>query len=256
MEPTGKAKPPVEINPAFNETYFSSGTYAAVSFQPFSQYWFSNRFYAAIIRQQSSGGKVLEVGCGLGHLLKFLQPRFHVVGTDVNPWALEQSRKLLPQGIFFQTPAEDLSIFPPEEFDIVVCKHVIEHCQRPELAIQEMVRVLKQDGFLLLITPDLNSPMRQRKGKNWIGYRDPTHISLKDGDEWQMIMEKAGVTITATYSDGFWDAPYSDGAPYPLQKIWYGLSGGIQAILAKPFLPAGHGESIIILSRKEHESRT
>ena len=48
----------------FEERYFKSGTYADVSFERYSQYWRSNRYYALLVRKFGSPtGRVLEVGC-------------------------------------------------------------------------------------------------------------------------------------------------------------------------------------------------
>src|SRR3990170_5975226 len=49
---------------AFDESYFRTHTYARVSFARFSQYWWSNRFYAILARRYGRrGGTLLEVGC-------------------------------------------------------------------------------------------------------------------------------------------------------------------------------------------------
>ena len=54
---------------AFDENYFSTHTYANVSFAKFSQYWWSNRFYARLARRHGKrGSRLLEIGSGLGHL--------------------------------------------------------------------------------------------------------------------------------------------------------------------------------------------
>jgi len=39
----------------FDETYFKRAAYANVSFDRFSQYWWSNRYYAGLARQHGEG---------------------------------------------------------------------------------------------------------------------------------------------------------------------------------------------------------
>jgi SAM-dependent methyltransferase len=43
--------------------------------------------------------------------------------------------------------------YPNEFFDIIYCSHVLEHVQDDRLALKELHRVLKQDGWAVLIVP-------------------------------------------------------------------------------------------------------
>ena len=170
---------PETQNP-FDETYFQRAAYADVSFDRFSQYWWSNRYYALLARRHGpSHGRVLEVGCGMGHLLTWLVDSYQVFGADINPWALAESRRNVPQGSFLLLSAEELGAFQDGSFQIVVSKHVVEHLPNPERSIAEMSRVLAPGGLLLLATPNLSSPMRDVKKERWIGYQDPTHINMR-----------------------------------------------------------------------------
>jgi SAM-dependent methyltransferase len=42
--------------------------------------------------------------------------------------------------------------FPDEKFDIVICTEVLEHLKNPQKAIDEMWRVLKDEGMVILTT--------------------------------------------------------------------------------------------------------
>lgn len=235
----------------FDENYFTSGAYADVSFDKFSQYWWSNRFYALLARRYGpKSGRVLEVGCGLGHLLGWLVDRYHVFGTDINLWALEQARRNVPKAYFILSSAENLGAFPKDSFDIVIAKHLVEHLPNPEKAIAEMARTLAPKGMLLLATPNLASPMRKRKGKSWIGYKDPTHINLLSPEEWLGMMRSKGLRVRHTFSDGFWDPPYIPFLPEKLQKLIFGAPGGLQAILGWGIIPLRMGESLIAMAEK------
>jgi ubiquinone/menaquinone biosynthesis C-methylase UbiE len=233
----------------FDEEYFHSGPYAQVSFQKYSQYWWSNRFYATLARKHGPrGGKVLEIGCGLGHLLTWLNDDFEIYGSDINEWALTQARQNVPSGHFDLLSAEELSAYADGTFQIVIAKHVVEHLPNPGTAIAEMGRVLAPGGLLLLATPNLDSPMRARKKENWIGYQDKTHISLKPPAEWLRLLSQHQIKPRKVFSDGFWDAPYIPILPTRLQKLLFGLPGGLQAILGWSIIPLQWGESLIVLA--------
>ncbi len=235
----------------FDEKYFSTGPYADVDFARFSQYWWSNRYYARLARKHGpSQGRVLELGCGMGHLLEWLTDHYQVFGCDINTWALAQAQHNVPQGQFLLLSGDDPYAFPEGVFDIVIAKHVVEHLTHPEQAITEMSRVLKPGGLLILVTPNLDSPMRKRKRGNWIGYKDPTHISLKLPHEWLAALHLNGLEASHVFSDGFWDAPYLPFIPTPLQKLFFGAPGGLQAILGWSIIPLRMGESLIVLAEK------
>jgi SAM-dependent methyltransferase len=156
----------------------------------------------------------------------------------------------VPQGQFALLSADELFAFPEAVFDIVVAKHVVEHLSQPERAVSEMSRVLKAGGLLILATPNLSSPMRKHKKTHWIGYKDPTHISLKPPEEWLASLQHSGLQPRKVFSDGFWDAPYIPIVPTLLQKLFFGAPGGLQAILGWSIIPLRMGESLIVLADK------
>lgn len=93
--------------------------------------------------------RVLEVGCGRGHLTRRLADRgVDIVGIDANPNAPEvsQSDRVL------HMMAEDLD-FEDDEFDLILSVHAIEHIPPLDEAFAEMARVLKPGGTALFIYP-------------------------------------------------------------------------------------------------------
>ena len=238
-------------NHPFNQDYFSTGPYAQVNFARYSQYWWSNRYYAMLARRYGPpNGRLLELGCGMGHLLAWLSGQYQVFGSDINSWALSQAKLNVPQGQFVLLSADASLAFPSAAFDIVIAKHVVEHLSHPEQAISEISRAMKPSGLLVLVTPNLDSPMRIRKKSNWIGFKDPTHISLKPPDEWLAALRLNGLLPRKVFSDGFWDAPYLPLVPAFLQKLFFGFPGGLQAILGWSIIPLRMGESLIVLADK------
>jgi SAM-dependent methyltransferase len=146
---------------------------------------------------------------------------------------------------------EDLP-FADNLFDVVIIKHVVEHLPRPDRAIQELGRILAPAGRLILSAPNLASLLKPLKGEKWIGYQDPTHISLKTPEEWlDLLREKGKFRVDRVFSDGFWDTPYIPLVPEMLQKLFFGSLGGFQAITGWIFLPLRWGETMIIIATKE-----
>lgn len=93
--------------------------------------------------------RVLEVGCGRGHLTSRLASRgVDIVGIDANPNAAE----LAASDRVRHMMAESLE-FGDDEFDAIVAVHAIEHIPRLRDALAEMSRVLKPGGTCLFIYP-------------------------------------------------------------------------------------------------------
>ncbi|MFZ0014191.1 MAG: class I SAM-dependent methyltransferase [Acidimicrobiia bacterium] len=97
-----------------------------------------------------TAARVLEIGCGQGHLTRALAERgLDIVGIDANPKAAELAGA---NGLVRQMFAEHLE-FEDESFDYIVSVHAIEHIPRLEEALAEMARVLRSGGEMVFIYP-------------------------------------------------------------------------------------------------------
>ena len=97
----------------------------------------------------SPGDRVLDVGCGKGHLVKALSELgIESVGIDLNPNAADVA--VVPRVRTMSAISLD---FEDESFDAVVSFHSIEHIPRIEDALEEMARVVKPGGKVLLVYP-------------------------------------------------------------------------------------------------------
>jgi len=234
----------------FDEKYFSTNTYADITFAKYSMYWWSNRFYAMLARRYGKrGARLLEVGSGLGHLVGQLEDSFETHAMDVNYWAVKQSKSVVKDSALQTASAQELP-YKDGSFNVIIIKHIVEHLPDPEKAIAEIGRVTEKGGTLILATPNLDSLLKPWKGGKWIGYQDPTHISLKRPREWTHLLEYAGLELVDIFADGFWDVPYIRFVPKQIQKLFFGSLGGIQAITGHVFLKYRWGESVIMIARK------
>lgn len=105
--------------------------------------------------------KILDVGCGEGTKLDSLtNKKQNTVGIDISRYAINLAKKKYPHIKFVYTSNEKLP-FKNQEFDLVYSTFVLEHTQDHYLFLQEMIRVLKPKGKLIILCPNFGSPNRR-----------------------------------------------------------------------------------------------
>ena len=213
-----------------------------------NQYWWARRFYAALIRRYRRSGRLLEVGCGLGDVVRRLDGDFETYGVDVSPYAIEQARRSAPRAKLLVGTAEEVGHLPGP-FDVIASFHVVEHLVDPAAVLRLWGDCTSKGGLLVFATPNPNAPRAKAKGAKWHG-NHPTHIALKTPQEWQRLTVAAGYKIKKVFGDGLWDVPYVPIIPAAIQLPIVGLPGAVQAITTIPFIPTRYAESVIIVAEK------
>jgi len=88
--------------------------------------------------------RILDFGGGIGQTVAGL-PNASVFDASAEAREICRSRGL---GVY-----ERVEDIPDASFDIVVCRHVLEHVPHPAETLRHIRRVLKGDGTLILILP-------------------------------------------------------------------------------------------------------
>lgn len=136
-------------------------------------------------------GRVLDVGCGIGMNLRFVDPQS--VGVDHNEHSVAEAK------------AAGLHAFVPDElharadefrgtFDSMLVAHVVEHMDRDTALglLNEYLPYLKPSARIVLITPDEG------------GYAtDPTHVRFVDFAASRDLLETVGLKVERSYAFPF-----------------------------------------------------
>lgn len=113
---------------------------------------FLSRFrFQKIAKHIPEGAALLDLGCGFsGSLLKNVEKRIsRGVGLDISVENNPYNSKLELREYDLNCPLP----FSDNEFDIVASLANLEHLENPEQSLEEICRVLKPGGKLLLTSP-------------------------------------------------------------------------------------------------------
>jgi len=105
--------------------------------------------------------RVLEVGCGTGHWLRFVGGSgIPVTGLDASAQMLAHARTQAPSAALAQGSAERLP-WASESFDRVFCINAFHHFQDKFVFLTEAMRVLRPGGLMMTVGLDPHAGVDQ-----------------------------------------------------------------------------------------------
>ena len=145
--------------------------------------------------------RLLDVGCGYGHLLRTLR-QFgfrNLTGADM----FIQSDLVFPGVKIFKRGLEELG----PAFDLIMLHHSFEHLPDPAAALVELRRLLSDDGHVLIRMPVVSHAW-EMYGVDWVQLDPPRHLFLFTERAFRTFAEEAGFTIEKIVYDStpfqFW----------------------------------------------------
>ena len=141
------------------------------------EHWHRYHFAAALV----TGRDVLDVACGEGYGSALLaRTARHVVGADIAPAVIGHARARYGAATNLEFRRADCKIlpFPDASFDVVVSFETIEHIGGQETFLDEVRRVLRPEGFLVLSCPNPIEYTNKRGVINEFHVHEPERTEL------------------------------------------------------------------------------
>ena len=98
-------------------------------------------------------GKIADIGCGVTNMYK---PGDDVTGVDISEECVRIMSERYPFGTWIAADARHTTL-PESAFDTVICSHVVEHFWDTTPVIEELKRICKKEGHIIVTVPR-NSP--------------------------------------------------------------------------------------------------
>lgn len=147
---------------------------------------------------EHQGGKLLEVGCGSGDMLKVMQELgWHTEGVDFDPKAVENAQS---KGLRVVHGTLKAQHYPDDYFDAVTMSHLIEHVPEPGQLLRECHRILKPGGRLVIATPNSDAWGHRLFASSWRGLEPPRHLHVFNRCSLTLLAQKAGFRIERLFT--------------------------------------------------------
>lgn len=124
-----------------------------------------------LINSQSPKGSILDIGAGVGDFLTVAKnDGWETIGIEPSDKAKAIAKN---KGVSF---VESLSELESNSFDVITMWHVLEHVPDLENQINELKRLIKPTGTVIVAVPNFKSYDAEYYGKFWAAYDIPIHL--------------------------------------------------------------------------------
>lgn len=138
-------------------------------------------------------GTVLDVGCATGFFLEVAaEAGWEPYGVELSSFAASVARECFGERVVNGTLEE--AGYPDAFFDAVTLFDLIEHVRDPRGFLAEVRRVLRPEGRLLLVTPDLSSLSARLMGRRWSHYHRE-HLHYFSQATLARLLAETGFTV-------------------------------------------------------------
>lgn len=129
-----------------------------------------------IKRVTTAQSRILEIGCATGEFLAGLRRagRPYVQGLEFSAAAAAIARQR--HGIDVRVGDLLDAGLPPDTYDIVIMRHVLEHVSDPRATLREIRRLLAPGGYCVFTIPNADSHTVRIFGADWYGWKQPRHF--------------------------------------------------------------------------------
>lgn len=150
----------------------------------------------------TSHPRLLEVGCMHGDFI--YQARgagYDAGGADLSSTAVEEANRRMPGAVRLATLDED---YADASLDVIAAFNVVEHMDRPDLFLAQVMRVLRPGGVLIAETPAQESVYHhvlflrgrvQPEGAFEVGIHPGTHIFKFGRRAWEIVLGDRGFDV-------------------------------------------------------------
>lgn len=172
-------------NYVYNESYIVS--YKARKAELSSRF----RKYLEIIEKYKRGGSILDIGCGLGFFIEIAKKSkvpWDAYGLELNEYLAREANTILKGKVKVGSLAH--IPFNDNFFDCITCFDVLEHDVNVNKNLQNIHKALKDDGIVVIQSPNYRSLMQYVTGHLWDWWAIPDHVLHFSPDSLALALQR------------------------------------------------------------------
>jgi SAM-dependent methyltransferase len=188
--------------------------------------------------------RLLDVGCGSGALGRKIKEELdcYVVGVTFSEAEAERAAGRLDEVLVCNLNSFKLP--PTDQFDCIICSHVLEHLYEPDQVLKRLRGGLSPDGTLIVALPNV---MHWRQRLEFLrgnfkytegGLMDRTHYRFFDWATSQELLSGSGFAVVDAEADG----------NFPLSRFLSRAGEGLDRVALKTF-PGLFGFQFVFVCR-------
>ena len=158
-----------------------------------------------IATEKTTRGKILDIGCGVGDFLHTMEQQgWECTGVEPSEDAKAIAKKRIKAQLLSSEEQENLS---DGSFDVITMWHVLEHVDALRWQIQQLYRLCKPGGRIIIALPNYKSYDGQYYKAAWAAYDVPRHLNHFNEETIVKIFEESHLKHIKTEKLR-WDAYY------------------------------------------------
>jgi 2-polyprenyl-3-methyl-5-hydroxy-6-metoxy-1,4-benzoquinol methylase len=150
-------------------------------------------------------GKMLDIGSGVGDFLHTAESHgWQCIGVEPSEDAKNIARQRTKANLIESAEIENL---PDQMFDVITMWHVLEHIDNLRWQVEQLQRLIKPKGRIVIALPNYKSYDGQYYKEKWAAYDVPRHLNHFNRTTIVKIFNTKGLRLIST-DKLKWDAYY------------------------------------------------
>lgn len=141
--------------------------------------------------------RILDVGCGGGHLIRDLKDLGFANVEGLDPFLPADVHHANGVTVWKRSARE-----MPGTFDVVMLHHAFEHMPAPADTLRDLARLLAPGGRLLIRVPIAGSDAWRRYGVDWMHLDAPRHLFLHTPESMRRLADQVGLVVDGIAFEG------------------------------------------------------